>query len=178
MHRFRPALLLFALLLSVVCLSWAQDSSSNSATATCNFDENKQLVVEYQPVTLNLKKPVSLQVPFGKVWAPGGQPMTLFTNTDVQIGSKLLPTGAYTLFVIPTSKRWTLVISKGTDLKAAYNEQQDLVRVPMDAGELPNPEPDLAISFARVAPTQCNIRLDLDKDGHFASFELAQAASK
>lgn len=178
MHRFRPFLLVFAFLFSIVRLSWAQDSSSNSASASCNFDDDRQLVVQYRPVTLNLKKPVSLQVPFGKVWAPGGQAMTLFTNTDVQIGSKLLPTGAYTMFIIPTSKRWTLVISKGTDLKAAYNEQQDIVRVPMDSGELPNPETDLAVSFAHVAPTQCNLRLDLDKDGHFTSFDLAEAASK
>ncbi|HTV65796.1 MAG TPA: DUF2911 domain-containing protein [Bryocella sp.] len=142
-----------------------------SATASCNFDEEKQLVVEYQPVTVNLKKPLSSQVPFGKPWAPGGKPMTLFTNTPIQLGSRLLAIGAYTLFVIPNSKQWTLIVSKSTDMSGAYNEQDDLVRTPMDAGELPNPEASLAVALEHVAPSQCNIRIDLDKFGHFTAFQ-------
>jgi Protein of unknown function (DUF2911) len=145
----------------------AQDSS---ASATCNFDEDKQLVVQYQHVTVNLKKPLNMQVPFGKVWAPGGKAMTLFTNTPVQIGSKVLPTGAYTLFVIPNSKQWTLIVSKSTDTSGAYDQQQDLIRVPMESGELPSPEADFSVAFAHLAPQQCNIRIDLDKFGHFAEF--------
>jgi hypothetical protein len=41
-------------------------AAQNTTTATCNFDDQRQLVVEYQQVTVNLKKPVSTQVPFGK----------------------------------------------------------------------------------------------------------------
>lgn len=155
------------LLLVLPCGALGQD---NPATITCNFDEQKQLTVEYQPLTINLKKPLSSQVPFGKPWAPGGKPMTLFTNTPVQLGSRMLPIGAYTMFVIPNSKQWTLIVSKSTDMSEAYNEQDDLVRLPMDSGELPNPEPDLSVSFGHVAPGQCNIRIDLDKYGHFTSF--------
>jgi hypothetical protein len=146
----------------------AQDDPSPAAT--CNFDQEKQLMVQYQHVPINLKKPINIQVPFGKVWAPGGKPMTLFTNTPVQIGSKELAVGAYTLFVIPNSKQWTLIVSKSTDTSGAYDQGQDLVRVPMDAGELPSPEADLTVSFGHVAPRQCNIRIDLDKYGHFAEF--------
>ena len=51
-----------------------------------------------------------------------------------------LPIGAYTLFVIPNSKQWTLIVSKSTDTSGAYDPQQDLVRVPLDSGELPSPE--------------------------------------
>ncbi len=162
----------FIVLASILltCEALAQ-SDSSAPTATCNFDEEKQLVVEYQPVTLNLKKPLSSQVPSGKVWAPGGKPMTLFTNTPVQVGSRMLPIGAYTMFVIPNSKQWTLIVSKSTDMSGAYNEQQDLVRVPMDSGELPNPEADLSVAFGHVAPGQCNLRIDLDKYGHFTAFQ-------
>ena len=147
----------------------AQDDGAG-ISASCNFDEEKQLVVQYQRVPINLKKPVSTQVPFGKVWGPGGKAMTLFTNTPVQIGSKELPIGAYTMFLIPNSKQWTLVVSKSTDTSGAYDQGQDLVRVPMDSGELPTPEANLNVSFAHVAPQQCNIRIDLDKMGHFAEF--------
>jgi len=177
MHRITSYLLFLVTLLLTGTL-WAQDSSTNTSTATCYFDDERQLVVQYQPVVLNLKKPVSVQVPFGKVWAPGGKAMTLFTNTQIQVGSRVLPIGAYTMFVIPSPKRWTLVVSKSTDVSGAYNEQQDLVRVSMDSGELPNPEPSLAVSFGHISANQCNLRFDLDKMGHFAGFELAQAAAK
>jgi len=97
--------------------------------------------------------------------------MTLFTDTPVQVGARNLPMGAYTLFVIPTAKQWTLIVSKSTDTSGAYDEQQDLVRVPMESGELPSPEPQLNVAFEHVAPGQCNLRVDLDKNGHFVPFQ-------
>lgn len=171
MNRFASfAILSLILTLSLGATLSAQEDAAG-ASATCNFDEDKQMVVQYQRVAINLKKPVQVQVPFGKVWAPGGKAMTLFTNTPIQIGARELPIGAYTLFVIPNSKQWTLVVSKSTDTSGAYDQGQDLVRVPMDNGELPSPEPSLSVSFAHVSPQQCNIRIDLDKLGHFAEFK-------
>jgi len=167
----RLTLLSLFLGLSFLAQPSAAPGQDSGATATCNFDEEKQLVVEYQPLTVNLKKALNSQVPFGKPWAPGGKPMTLFTNTPIELGSRMLPIGAYTMYVIPSAKQWTLIVSKSTDMSGAYNEQDDLVRVPMDSGELPNPQADLAVSFGHVAPTQCNLRIDLEKYGHFTSFQ-------
>jgi hypothetical protein len=162
----------FAILATLFLAPMAFAQGTNpTGNATCTFDNDKQLVVEYQRVSLNLKKPIAFQVPFGKPWAPGGKPMTLFTDTPVQVGARNLPMGAYTLFVIPASKQWTLIVSKSTDMSGAYDEQQDLVRVPMESGELPSPEPQLNVAFEHVAPGQCNLRVDLDKNGHFATFQ-------
>lgn len=168
MHRVTSVLLLLTCVVTLSGAAWAQDDPLG-ASATCNFDEDKQLVVQYQHVPISAKKPISAQVPFGKAWAPGGKAMALFTNTPIQIGSRKLPIGAYTLFVVPNSKQWTLIVSKSTDTSGAYDPQQDLVRVQMDSGELPSPEESLSVSFAHVAPQQCNIRFDLEKYGHFAS---------
>lgn len=171
MQRF--ACCLFVLILPISALlprtAFAQEASA--VTATCNFNEEKQLVVEYQPVTISPKRPLSSQVPSGKPWAPGGKPMTLFTNTPIQIGPRMLPVGAYTMFLVPSSKQWALIVSKSTDMSGAYKEQDDLVRIAMDSGELPNPETSLNASFGHVAPDQCNFRVDLDKYGHFAVFK-------
>jgi Protein of unknown function (DUF2911) len=172
MQRFTPFLLVLLTSAAILPAAAFAQSSSAAERATCNFDDDKQLVVEYQPVTVNLKKSLAGQVPMGKVWAPGGKPMTLFTNTPVEIGSRVLPVGAYTMFVLPNAKQWTLVVSKSTDMSGAYDEKSDLARVNMDSGELPNPEPTLNISFAHVGPAQCNIRVDLDKYGHFTGFQV------
>lgn len=170
MHRVTSFFLLLSLIAIVSVGARAQDTAS--ANATCNFDEEKQLVVQYQHVTVNLKKPLAMQVPFGKPWAPAGKTITLFSNTPVQVGSRLLPVGAYTIFVIPNAKQWTLIVSKSTDTNGTYDDTQDLVRVPMDSGELPSPQAELNVAFEHIAPGQCNLRFDLDKYGHFAPFQV------
>ena len=161
----------FVTILSLTCAALAQDSSS-TATATCNFDADKQLMAEYQPASVNPKKQLlGRDIPTGKVWAPGGKPITLFTNTPVEIGGQQLAAGAYTMFAIPTTKQWTLIVSKSTDMSGKYDEKMDVVRVPMELGELPAPEPQLKVSFAHVAPDQCSLRLDIASMGNSAIFK-------
>lgn len=163
MHR---ALGWFVLAFSILLMtgnSIAQ-TSSNNATTACNFDPNKQLAVEYQRIAVNPKKKVlGSEIPYGKVWAPGDKPMKLFTNIPVTVGGKEIPIGAYTMFVIPEEKTWTLIVSKSTDTSGKYDEQQDLARIPMQFGKLPAAEPEFTAYFAHVAAAQCNLRLDLQK---------------
>jgi Protein of unknown function (DUF2911) len=151
----------FIALLLLTGAALAQNAPS-STTVTCNFDADRQLAAEYQRMAVNLKKPLfGHEISSGKVWAPGGKPITLFANTPVEVGGKQLAIGAYTVFVIPTPKLWTLIISKSTDTSGKYDETMDLVRVPMESGELPAPEPQLNVAFAHVAPNQCSLRLEV-----------------
>jgi Protein of unknown function (DUF2911) len=171
MRHFKPA---FLILISglLICTALAQDAPS-TASVSCNFDADREVTAGYQRISFNLKKPVlgGRDIPYGKAWAPGGKPLTLFTNSNVEIGGKIVPVGAYTMFVLPTEKRWTLIISKSTDLTGKYDEKQDLVRVAMDSGEVPTPEPQFNASFAHVAPNQCSLRLELASSGNWVTFE-------
>ena len=150
--------------------SVAQTAGSNATTA-CNFDPNTQLAVEYQKIAVNPKKKVlGNEIAYGKVWTPGDKPMKLFTNTAVTVANKEIPIGAYTLFVIPEEKSWTLIISKSTDTSGKYDEQQDLARIPMKFGKLTHAEPEFTAYFAHVAANQCNLRLDLQKARAWVDF--------
>ncbi len=172
MRRLTLSFLIVLTFLFFSCTVFAQ-STTSAATATCNFDADKQLAVEYQRISFNPKKAVmGREIPYGKVWAPGGKPMTLFTNSPVEIGGTKLSIGAYTMFVVPSQKQWTLIISKSTDMSGKYDGQQDVVKVPMESGELPSLVPEFSVSFEHVAPTQCNIRVDLEKTGNFATFQV------
>lgn len=163
MCRFLISCFVLSASLLVTSAAFAQGASPNT-TATCNFDKTKQVAVDYQRIAVNVKKKVlGNEVPFGKVWTPGGKPMTMFTDTPVVIGGKELGTGAYTLFVIPDEKTWTLIVSKSTDTSGKYDETQDLARIPMQVGQLSKPEREFTVYFAHVAPSQCNMRLDLQK---------------
>jgi hypothetical protein len=160
--------LLFAFL---TCAARAEDRPS-TASVSCSFDADREVTAEYQRVSFNLKKGVfGRDIPYGKAWAPGGKPLTLFTNSNVEIGGKIVPVGAYTMFLVPTPKRWTLIISKSTDLTGRYDEHQDLVRVAMESGELPMPESNFSASFAHVGPNQCSLRLELADSGNWVTFE-------
>jgi hypothetical protein len=162
MFRIDRVLALSSVML-LTTLLFAQGTSSQ-ATATCNFNANNQVVVEYNRFSVNSKQPAfGHEIPYEKVWAPGGKPMTLFINVPITIGGHDVPVGAYTLFVIPSQKEWKLVLSKSPDTSGRYNEQDDLVRIPMDHGQLDEPESQFSIFFAHIAPQQCSMRLDLER---------------
>jgi len=161
-------LVLFSLSVSA---SVAAEGSVSDANTTCNFDSQKQIAVDYQQLQLPAGRKANTVVPYGKVWAPGGKPLTLFTNTPLSIAGKNMADGAYTMFVVPEEKSWTLIISKSTDISGKYDEANDLVRVPMQFGKLPQAETAFTAYFAHVATDQCNLRLDVGKDRAWVVFQ-------
>jgi Protein of unknown function (DUF2911) len=168
--RFRHVVVLAVSLL--FCSSSFGQGTSSGATATCNFTANKQIVVEYQRMTVNAEKPVfGEEIPYHKEWAPGGKPLTLFLNSPVTVGGEELPAGAYTMFVVPSDKQWTLVVSKSTDTGGKYDRDDDMIRVPMEYGVLSAPESQFSIYFAHVAPDQCSMRLDLASSRAWVIFQ-------
>ncbi len=171
MFRSYRWLVLAVSLIFIPAASPAQTSVADANTS-CNFDANKQLAVEYHRVELPTKKKVlGNSVPYGKVWAPGGKPLTLFANTPFSVGDKSFPDGAYTMFLLPEQKSWTLIISKSSDTSGKYDEAQDLARIPMQFGDLLQSEPAFSAYFAHVAADQCNLRLDLEKSRSWVVFQ-------
>ncbi len=142
------------------------DSSSESATAVCDFDDGQEITVKYSGSAVSNKD----EPHNGKVWLPGGSPMTLFTQVALTLNGRDIPVGAYSIYVIPGKKEWTLIVSKNVTDAGRYNEQQDLVRAPMELGEVNSPPKRLQASFAHSAPKVCGIRLYYEKTGAFADF--------
>jgi Protein of unknown function (DUF2911) len=92
--------------LIAVCLLAPALFAQEPATAVCNFGSNAQLVVEYQPISVDTSKPAfGHEIPYNKVWAPGGKPMTMFLNHPITVDGKDIPVGAYTMFVIPNANK-------------------------------------------------------------------------
>jgi hypothetical protein len=162
----------FASLVALCLLCAPAVFAQEPVTAVCNFDPNTQIAVEYRPVTVDTSKPVlGHEIAYDKVWAPGGKPMTMFLNHSIFIDGKEIAVGAYTLFVIPNQDKWTLIISRSSDTSGKYDENQDLMRVPMQSGELSSPESRFSIYFAHLSTSQCNMRLDLGKARAWVEFQ-------
>ena len=138
--------------------------SSQPTQAACTFDDGKQMYVRYHP-------DAEKNLPFDKVWAPGGQAMLLFTETPLVAGDSDIPIGAYSLYVIPEKRQWTLVINRDVRHGTGYRESEDVARVPMEIGELEQPQQQTRIYFGHSAAQQCNMRIYHGTVGTWVEFK-------
>ncbi len=86
----------------------------------------------YSQPMLRGRKMLGDQNPFGTIWRLGANEATeIFTTADMTIGEETLPAGAYAVFAIPTEESWTLVFSSDLGQWGAYNydEALDVLRV-------------------------------------------------
>jgi len=152
--------------LLATALEQAADPGDQTATITCDFADEQEITVQYNSSVMSDKD----QPRNGRVWLPGGSPLTLFTPVPLILNHVELAVGAYSVYVIPNKKEWTLVVSKNVTNPKTYDEKQDLVRAPMQIGGVDSPPKRLQASFAHVAPKQCSIRLYYETTGAFVEF--------
>jgi Protein of unknown function (DUF2911) len=143
-----------------LALAFAASSRAQDTQTYCNFEDGNQVSVQYSPA-------VKEQPRNGKVWSPG---ITLFVQTPLTFGGSQIPLGAYSVHFIPDRKNWTLIVNRGVTAGAAYNSADDVARSTMEVGEIPDPQKDLQLSFAHMAPKQCSLRVYYQKTGAFAEF--------
>ena len=143
--------------------SLAAQSPGGSATTTCNLDDGRQVYVRYNPVSAKEK------IQNGKAWAPGGTPMTLFSEAQLTFGSSVIPIGAYTIYPIPAKDHWTLAVNKNVSAGATYDEKQDVARSVMETVQVASANDALEVAFAHVGP-RCTLRIYIGKTASFADF--------
>jgi len=153
-----------AVLISILLTPGLRAQSSTQSTTTCNLDDGRQVYVRYIPVAANKEK-----LSNGKPWAPGGSPMTLFTEAPLTLGTSSIPIGAYTLYPIPAKGHWTLAVNKNVTAGAPYDEKQDIARFLMETDQVESPSEALELAFAH-AGTRCTLRIYFGKSASFADF--------
>ena len=151
-------------LFTVATAGMCQAQESEQSTASCNLDDGRQVYIRYNPVTTKAEK-----APNGKPWAPGGAPMTLFTEAQLSFGGSTIPPGAYTVYPIPGKDKWTLAINKNVAPHSAYDEKQDIVRAPIETDQVSQPSDALEVAFAHVGE-KCTLRIYFGKAASFAPF--------
>ena len=135
---------------------------SPAAHAEFQFSDGKTVVVDYSSPRAKGRKIYGGLVPFGQVWRAGANEATTFvTNTDLNVGGKMVPAGSYTIFVVPNQDKWTLIINKKTgEWGVPYpGEASELARVDMKVSTLPAPLENFAIAFDKNG-NGCTLRMD------------------
>jgi len=159
----RALLVLFVLSASAAlpARGFAQAADNPDLTTIyCDFEDGKEVSAQY--LATAKEEPHA-----GKVWVPGGQAITLFAQTPLVVGGKDVPAAAYTVYLLPGRKDWTLIISKNTSLTAPYDEKNDLVRASMDLGEVNDVVKIPQLSLAHTSAKTCNLRVYIGKVGAF-----------
>ena len=161
MYRARLVVAIVILCSSaVVCFA----QSNPSSTASCSLDDGRQVYIRYNPVTTKTDR-----APNGKPWTPGGAPMTLFTEAQLNFGGSTIPIGAYTVYPIPAKDRWTLVVNKNVTPHSAYDEKQDVARAAIETDQISQPSDSLEVAFAHTGD-KCTLRIYFGKAASFAPF--------
>jgi len=159
------AVLLSQVMFAAAAAAQSGTSGQEPATAYCDFDDGYQISVQYHNSESGKEQPRS-----GKVWAPGGSPMVLYAQTALTLNGTPIPVGAYSMYVIPGRKDWTLIVNKNVTAGSPYDEKQDLARASMELGEIGEAAKQVQISFAHMGAKQCSMRLYFGKTGAFVAF--------
>ncbi|MEP6691239.1 MAG: DUF2911 domain-containing protein [Gemmatimonadaceae bacterium] len=72
-------------------------------------------------------------VPWGRVWCPGADTATTIRfNVDVLLDGHTVRAGTYSVWAIPDSARWTLILSTAQPVfHVPYPEGRDALRIPV-----------------------------------------------
>ena len=174
------AIAVIALFALTTLVSAQQDKSkrpSPPASAQCKFSDGKTVNVDYSSPRAKGRKIFGAGdalVPNGKIWRTGANEATTFVaDTNLSVGGKDVPAGSYTIFTVPNSDSWALVISKktgewGTDYPG---EKEDLARIPMSVSKTAAPVENFTISFDQKG-SSCTLNLDWESTR--ASVDIAK----
>jgi hypothetical protein len=145
--------MLFRSLASLACTVLLATSSlaqvpSPAETATASLN-GKAVTVKYGAPSMRGRKIVGELVPYDKVWRTGAnEATTIVSEGNLKIGTASVPAGTYTLWTLPGSSQWMLIVNKQTgQWGTKYDQSQDLVRIPMKSGKLSSPQERMSISF-------------------------------
>ncbi len=135
---------------------------SPAASASCDLGSGKTIKTDYSSPRMKGRKIFGGLVPNGEVWRTGANEATTFvTSSDIVVGGKTVPAGSYTIFTVPNTDKWTLIINKKTgEWGIPYKyESDELARIDMKVSKLPSPVENFTISYNK-AGNGCTMNIE------------------
>lgn len=122
----------------------------NAAKVKAGDKSTPQIRVIYSRPSVKGRQIFGEIVPFGKIWRAGANESTeIKFYQAVTVGGKAVPSGSYSLFVVPEKDKWVFVLNKQTDRwgEYTYDQSKDVVRVTVPVIQLSAPVEALSIVF-------------------------------
>ncbi len=105
-------------------------------------------------------------VPYNQLWRTGANSATKLTaSRDFSFGGKAIPAGSYSIFTIPTSSSWTVILNSdweqgGTD---SYDEKKDVARITVTPEPLPAVRERMTFLYSDTTDSSANLDLEWEK---------------
>jgi Protein of unknown function (DUF2911) len=163
-RKWIPAVLALAATSFCLAGSGTQPSGKTPAETEATF-AGKTVAIKYNKVSANGRTVFGGSDALLKentVWRPGtGNPTTLYTSAELNLGGLVVPPGAYTLYIQLDPKGWQLIVSKAKGAAAnVYRQSQDLGRATMTMGKTPSHIENLKFSVVRGGGNGGNLKLE------------------
>lgn len=165
----RKTLLISSLCIALFCTASAQGLRTPAPSSTTTIRQDfglGNIELAYSRPNIKGRKVFGDLVPYGNVWRTGANNATLLTFSDeVTIGGTKIPAGKYGLVSIPNKDKWTLIITKQTDVTSpsAYKQENDVVRVDVKPAALAKPVESFTMQFTDVKPSSIALNISWDK---------------
>lgn len=139
----------------------------------------KKISVNYGRPSMRGRKIMGGLVPFNKWWRTGANEATAFvTQTDLILGGKIIPKGSYTIYTMPSAKRWKLIINKQTgQWGTVYNPDLDFVRIPLKKMLLKKPVEKFTITLEKTGKNNGVLRLVWEKTDLSVDFQVKKTSN-
>ena len=167
----RTLLLTFALAGGLVLISSAQQGPVNFPAASPASTLKQR--VGLTDITIDYSRPGAKGrtvfggiVPYGAVWRTGANSATRITfSTPVKLEGHDIPAGTYSLFTIPGTNEWTIIMNKNAKQWGAfqYDSNDDLVRFNVTPRTATDAVETFAIDFDQIRDDSAVLTLDWDK---------------
>jgi Protein of unknown function (DUF2911) len=164
MQKTRPLMLVVIAIAALAALLAAQPTkpASPPGDATLKFDDGHTVTIQYSRPSMRGRKIFGGLVPYDEVWRTGANSATsLKTDVDLNIGGANVPAGSYTLYTLPGTNSWKLIINKQTgQWGTEYNQSQDLARVDMKVSQRPSQLEQFTISLDKTGGNAAVLKLE------------------
>lgn len=156
------------------CVAQEKKLLSPPGEASVKFDDGKTVAIQYSRPSMRSRKIFGGLVPYDKVWRTGANSATsLKTDADLTIGGANVPAGSYTLYTLPGTNNWKLIINKQTgQWGTEYSQGQDLARVDMKVSQKNSGMETFTISLDKTSGTSAVLKLDWENT--IASVEVQE----
>jgi hypothetical protein len=102
-----PIMLLAIVLFVLPVPLLARGGDLQTKSAVCSLEDGKQVSLRYE-----IDDRDSTKLKMGQMWPQTDRPMLLFSQTPLRIEDSSIPIGAFSVFIIPDNKEWTLECRK------------------------------------------------------------------
>jgi len=127
-----------------------------------------EISIKYYRPNTNGRKIFGGMEPYGAVWRTGANNATVITLTDtIQLEGHTIAPGAYSLFSIPNTNEWTIILNKNINQWGAYtyDEKQDVLRFKVKPIRLEHKVETLTIQFADAYEENCLLQIQWENTG-------------